>query len=396
MRQKILLVLLVLSLLVFTAGPVFGQDMPEPFCGQLSADDCDILKMSQEAQMDVSSMTSSVDASTTVAGLPGLPADELTFNWVQDTTISLDPEVTQKMMEMQMAGAEAIMENMQDFADLTVEFYKTLGLDAKIDLTMPEEIAQLLSAQSGIKVPEELNLQIVLKDGFAYIGTDGLKFLDPKVTDMGDWIGVDLASAVEMGFAQSMKSTDPAQQQAMMQSMAISSMFTSEEIHKLFDEFVQVERLDDGEVNGADVAVFQNGFDFAGFLASPGFWQLIEDNLDTINAMSETPVSAEELQQARMAITFLGPALLQGLKLEATNSIGTEDYYQYAQNVDFNWDLSGLLQFATTAGALPAGTPTDGLVSLTVDATNADFNDAPEIATPENAQIVPLAGMQAQ
>jgi hypothetical protein len=300
------------------------------------------------------------------------------------------------MMEMQMAGAEAIMENMQDFADLTVEFYKTLGLDAKIDLTMPEEIAQLLSAQSGIKVPEELNLQIVLKDGFAYIGTDGLKFLDPKVTDMGDWIGVDLASAVEMGFAQSMKSTDPAQQQAMMQSMAISSMFTSEEIHKLFDEFVQVERLDDGEVNGADVAVFQNGFDFAGFLASPGFWQLIEDNLDTINAMSETPVSAEELQQARMAITFLGPALLQGLKLEATNSIGTEDYYQYAQNVDFNWDLSGLLQFATTAGALPAGTPTDGLVSLTVDATNADFNDAPEIATPENAQIVPLAGMQAQ
>ena len=189
MRQKILLVLLVLSLLVFTAGPVFGQDMPEPFCGQLSADDCDILKMSQEAQMDVSSMTSSVDASTTVAGLPGLPADELTFNWVQDTTISLDPEVTQKMMEMQMAGAEAIMENMQDFADLTVEFYKTLGLDAKIDLTMPEEIAQLLSAQSGIKVPEELNLQIVLKDGFAYIGTDGLKFLDPKVTDMGDWIG---------------------------------------------------------------------------------------------------------------------------------------------------------------------------------------------------------------
>ena len=154
MRQKILLVLLVLSLLVFTAGPVFAQDMPEPFCGQLSADDCDLLKMSQQAQMDVSSMTSTVDASTTIAGLPGLPADELTFNWVQDTTISLDPEVTQQMMEMQMAGAEAIMENMQDFADLTVEFYKTLGLDAQIDLTMPEEIAQLLSAQSGIEVPE--------------------------------------------------------------------------------------------------------------------------------------------------------------------------------------------------------------------------------------------------
>lgn len=396
MRQKILLVLLVLSLFVFTAGPVLAQDMPEPFCGQLAADDCNILKMSQQAQMDVSSMTSTVDASTTVAGLPGLPADELTFSWVQDTTLSLDPDVTKKMMEMQMAGAESVMENMSDFADVTVQFYKSLGLDMQVDFTMPEEIAQLLSAQSGIQVPEELNLQVVMKDGFAYIATKGLTFIDPKVTDMGDWIGIDLASLVEMGFAQSMNSKDPAQQQAMMESMAISSMLSSDEVRSLFDEFVQVERLDDNAVDGTDVAVFQHGFDFAGFLASPGFWKLIEDNLDTINAMSETPVTAEQLQQARMALTFLGPALLQGLKLQSTNSIGLEDYYQYDQNVDFNWDLSGLLQFATTAGALPAGSPTDGEISLTVDATNADFNDAPEITAPENAMIVPLEAMQAQ
>jgi hypothetical protein len=396
MRQKILLVLLVLSLLVFTAGPVFAQEMPEPFCGQLSAGDCDILKMAQEAQMDVSSYTSSVDASTTVAGLPGLPADELTFSWVQDTTLSLDPEVTQQMMEIQRAGAEAIMENMQDFADLTVQFYESLGLDMQIDFTMPEEIAQILSAQSGIVVPEELILQVIMKDGFAYIATDGLTFIDPNVTDLGDWIGIDLAGAVEMGFAQSLNSQDPAQQQAMMESMAISSMLGSDEVRALLEEFVQVARLDDDEVDGTEVAVFQHGFDFAGFLASPGFWQLIEDNLDTINSMSDTPVTAEQLQQARMAITFLGPALLQGLSLEATSSIGAEDHYQYAQNVDFNWDLSGLLQFAGSTGALPAGGSTDGVISLTIDATNADFNDAPEIETPENAMVVPLEAMQAQ
>jgi hypothetical protein len=396
MRQKILLVLLVLSLLVFTVGPVFAQDMPAPFCGKLSADDCDILKSSQAAQMELSSMTSTVDASTTVAGLPGLPADKLTFNWSQDTTISLDPKITQQMLQMQMAGAASIMKNMKDFADVTVQFYKSLGVDATADVTLPKEIAQLLSTQSGIKVPEKLTVQVIMKDGFAYIATAGLTFIDPKVADMGDWIGIDVASLVEMGFAQSMNTKDPAQQQAMMESMAITSMLSSDQVHSLFDEFVQVERLDDDTVDGTDVAVFQHGFDFAGFLASPGFWQLIEDNLDTINSMSETPITAEQLQQARMAITFLGPALLQGLKLQATDSIGLEDYYQYAQNVDFNWDLSGLLQFAGTTGALPAGTPTDGAISLTVDSSNADFNDAPEIKAPENAMIVPLQAMQAQ
>jgi hypothetical protein len=298
------------------------------------------------------------------------------------------------MMEMQAAGAEAMMENMDDFVAVTVEFYKTLGLDAQIDFVMPEEIAAILSAQAGIAVPEELNLDVILKDGFAYIATEGLAFLDPSLPDQAEWIGVDFASAVEMGFEQSMQAPDAAQQQSMMQSMALGSLLTSDEVHGLFEDFVLVERLDDAEVDGAEVAVFEHGFDFAGFLASPAFWQFINDNLDMINAMSDTPITGQELQQAQMALTFLGPALLQGLQLQSTSSIGAEDYYPYAQTVDFSWDLSGLLQFAATAGALPPGSPTDASVSLEIDATNGDFNDAPEIEAPEDAAIVPLQGMQ--
>jgi hypothetical protein len=396
MRKKVMLVLLLVALMVFSAAPVFAQTMPEPFCGQLSEDDCTLLKESQTAQMGLSSYTSSVDATTTVAGLPGLPADELTFNWTQDATLFLDPDVTSQMMELQSAGPEAIMKNMDDFKTITVDFYKTLGVDATVDFTMPAEIAGILSAQAGMKVPEELNLHVILKDGFAYIATEGLAFLDPSLPDMGEWLGVDLAGAVEMGLDQSMNSSDPAQQQAMMQSLGISSMLNSEQVRSLVEDFVLVNRLDDAQVDDTDVAVFEHGFDFAGFLASPGFWQLIEDNLDTINAMSQTPVTAEELQQARMALTFLGPALLQGLELKATNSIGLEDYYNYAQSVDFNWDLSGLLQMAASTGAIPAGGPTDASVSLLIDATNADFDAAPEIEAPADAIIVPLNGAQAQ
>jgi hypothetical protein len=393
MRKNLLSVLLAVALLLLSTTAAFAQ-LPEPFCGQLSADDCEILTMSQEAQLELSSYTSAVQATTFVGGIPGLPFDELTFSWGQDTIISVDPEVTQAMMALQAGGAEAMMENMEELADTTVEFYRTLGVDAQIDFVMPEEIAALLSAQAGIEVPAELNLDIIMKDGFAYIATAGLAFLDPSLPEQTDWLGIDLASAVEMGFEQSLNTQDAAQQQQMMQSMALSSLLSSEEVRALFEDFVQVERANDDEIDGVEVAVFEHGFDFAGFLASPGFWQFVNDNLEMINQISDTPITAEEVQQAQMALTFLGPALLQGLTFQSTNSIGVDDYFPYAQTVDFNWDLSGLLRFAATAGALPAGSPTDAAIGLQIDAANADFNDAPEIEAPEGATIIPLNAMQ--
>ncbi|RIK42331.1 MAG: hypothetical protein DCC55_09175 [Chloroflexi bacterium] len=391
-----MLVLLLVALLAFPTGSVFAQELPAPFCGQLSEADCDILVMSQEAQLDATSYTSSVDATTTIVGIPGLPAEELVFSWVQDTVIHMDPEIMRRMVELQTQGAEAMMENFEELMELTVELYRTLGVDVMINFTMPAEIADTLAMQSGVDVPEELDFHVILKDGFGYISTEGLEFIDPSLPEMADWIGIDLAGMVEMGVAQSTASQDPAQREAMMQSMAFSSMFSSDEVRDLLEDFVLVERLDDDEVGGTEVAVFETGFDFAGFLASPGFWTLVEENLDTINAMSDTDLTAQELQQARMAITFLGPALLQGLQLSSTASIGLDNYYPYAQMVDFSWDLSDLLSFAATTGALPPGSPTRALISLEIDATSADFDNAPEIEAPEDALVIPLEAMGVQ
>lgn len=396
MRKNALLVLLLVALLAFPTGTLFAQELPEPFCGRLSEADCDILRMSQEAQLDVSSYVSSVDATTTVVGIPGLPADELVFNWVQDTVIHADPEVMRRMIELQTQGAEAMMENFEELMELTVELYRTIGLDVVIDFTMPAEIAEILSLQSGVDVPEELSFHVIMVDGFAYIATEGLDYLDPSLPEVADWIGFDLAGMVEMGVEQSLTAEDPAQQEAMMQSMAFSSMLSSDEVRDLLEDFVIVDRLDDDEVDGTEVAVFETGFDFPGFLASPGFWTLVEENLDTINAMTDTELTAQELQQARMAITFLGPALLQGLQFSSTAAIGLEDYYPYAQMVDFRWDLSGLLTFAATTGALPEGSPTRALIGLEIDAVNADFDAAPEIEAPEDAMIIPLEAMGVQ
>jgi hypothetical protein len=394
MRKNALLILLVIALMAFSAAPAFAQNLPEPFCGDLDEADCAILQAAQDAQLALSSYVSTADATAVIAGIPGLPADELTFEWSQDTVLFLDPELTAAMAELQMQGPEAMLESMEELADLTVQFYETLGVDATVNVTLPAEIASILSAQAGVEVPEDLSLQVIMSDGFAYIATEGLAFLGPQFTDMGDWIGVDLASAVAMGFEQSLNSDDPAQQAQMAQSLGFSAMLSSEEGRALIEDYVIVERLDDDEVDGTEVNVFETSFDFAGFLASPGFWQFITDNLDTINSMSQTPITEEELQQAQMALTFLGPALLEGLEFSTTSSLGAEDALPYAQNVSFNWDLSGLLQFAASTGAVPAGTGTDARISLEIDATNSDFDAAPEITAPEDATIIPLEGME--
>ncbi len=392
MLKKARVLLLVLALLVFATAPAFAQDLPEPFCGNLAAEDCDLLKDAQAAQFEVTSQTSVVDVNATIAGIPGAPAEELTFSYVQDATIFIDPEIALRMLELQQ-DPEALLDNMEEMMDVVVELYRTMDLDLDLSVTLPPEIAAIFSAQAGIEVPEDLAFELVLKDGFGYIATEGLAFADPSIPEIGEWLGIDLAGLIEMGLAEGMSEEMESDPQ-MAQSMALSAAFSSEEVRSLFDPFVVVERTDDSEVDGTEVAVFETSFDFAGFLASPGFWSFVEANLDAINSMGEAQVTAEDLQQARMALTFLGPALLQGLELTTVTSIGVDDGYAYNSTIDFNWDLSDLLAFAASTGAMPVDGASNAFISLAVDSSAADFNEAAEVEAPADAVIVPLEGLE--
>ena len=53
--KKSAVAVLLVFLLLGSAVPAFAQDLPEPFCGQLSEDDCGVLTSSQEAMQEVGS-----------------------------------------------------------------------------------------------------------------------------------------------------------------------------------------------------------------------------------------------------------------------------------------------------------------------------------------------------
>jgi len=116
-------------LLVFSAVPVFAQDLPAPFCGDLSEDDCAILTSSQDAMLAVGSGVYNSEIDFMVAGIPGLPVEEVSFNLLQDATYALDPALTAQLIEMQSMAPEEMTENMEAMFDLLLEVYATMAYD---------------------------------------------------------------------------------------------------------------------------------------------------------------------------------------------------------------------------------------------------------------------------
>lgn len=401
MRKNILMIALLLALFSSTTGSVFAAQQtktPEPFCGTLAKSDCDLLKKSQAANMQVESVVTNVQIDVSVTGIPEMPVDELAFSITEDAVVMTDPELMADMAGLAGMDAAALMEDPEQLTDLLVGFYSTLGLDLALEITMSPEIAELLSADSPVAIPDEITLHVKMKDGFAYVNTEDLAVFEPAIADMGEWLGVDFAGFMEQALAQGAMQ-DPAQMQGMATGMAMGSMFNSEEMRNMFEEYVLVERLKDGKAGTQNTAVFETTFDFAGFVTSEAFWDLVTENLDTINAMSETQITEEELQEAKLALTFLGPALFKDLEFATTQSIGQKDYHVYASTFDLNWDLTSILAFAEAAqsgGALPKrnANAKPAVISLTMETTNSDFNEAPEIEAPENATIIPLEALE--
>jgi hypothetical protein len=398
MHKYLLTGFLVFALVLSTAGAAFAQDLPEPFCGDLSDDDCEIIANAQEAALELSSYTSSAEFDVSVSGIPDLPADELAFQWTQDVNFAVDPDLLANMADFMTMAPEEMMDNQEEMTDVVLDFYQGLSLDADFSLTMPEEIAALLSADSLVEIPEEIAVQVVIVDGFAYVNTEDLAVFEPSLTDMGEWIGIDLVGLMEMGFEQSMAAAqDAPQQQSMMAGFAAGAMFSNEEVRNLVEEFTIVERLDDESFDDEDAAVFSTTFDFGGFVASEGLWDFVEANLDLINQVSEEQITPEQLQEVRMGAAFVGPMLFQTLDFASTQTIGLDTYYPYASELTIDWDLSTIMGFvqAMQGGDTPSGGERpDAEFNLSLSTTNSNFNDAPEIAAPEDAYIVPLEAME--
>ena len=227
--KKSALIIVLVFLLLCSAVPAFAQDLPEPFCGSLSEDDCSVLASSQETMLGVGSGVYNSEINFLLAGVPGLPVEEIAFNVTQDATYAIDPELTAQLAEMQMMSAEEMASNMEEMMNLLLEVYGSLSYEGEMNLTMAEDVAALLSAQANAPIPTEIRLQIRIVDGYGYINLEDLAAFAPEREGLEGWAGIDILSMMKMGLQEGMQQgTMDSSQMGPMAGFGIGNFLNSE------------------------------------------------------------------------------------------------------------------------------------------------------------------------
>lgn len=395
-------VLLFVFLLLCSAVPAFAQDLPEPFCGALSEDDCGVLVSSQEAMQEVGSGVYNSEINFLLSGVPGLPVEEIAFTLTQDATYALDPELSAQLAEMQTMTPEEMAENMEAMVDLLLQVYGTLSYDGVMNLTMPEDMAALISAQAQTTVPEEIQLQFRIVDGYGYLNLEDLAAFAPgNEEQLQGWAGIDLLSIMKAGLQQSMQQgAMDTSQMGPMAGLSIGNLLGSEENRALIEPYISVERQRDETVDDQDAAVFQTTFNMGGFVGSPLFRDLVISQLPTINQLAETNLTEQEVTESLTMLSFVGPMLFTGLDFHTSRTIGLEDLFVYQNDFVFNWDLSslvGVARMVDSDGQMGLSTmlgDTAPVINLEIATDASEHNAAEAITAPEDAQIIPLEALQ--
>ncbi|MBW7881209.1 MAG: hypothetical protein H3C34_01000 [Caldilineaceae bacterium] len=403
MRAKILSLLVVLLLLLSTFSTAFAQ--PEPFCGDLDEADCALIQNAEAAMMDLTSYRSLATYNATVAGLPGLPVDEIVVDLEADAVFSLDESALEAMQELAMVESqEDVAMLMEESPEVFVAFYDGVNFDMSLSAMGNAEVVDLLSQQSGLDVPESLSIGLIMVDGVLYADLTELKPLIPELAGVEGWIGIELvkliAAAVEQGvFAQAAQQMSP---EAMTENMEMSGIDPASVGALLgvqaalanpeaFEQFLSIARVDDAEINGEQAAVFVTSFDIAAFISSPEFVDMVK-MLAASGALGDDAPTEADIEQGLQMVGLMGPMLFQGLKAQNTLAVGLDSNYVLATGSLFSWDLGSLLQMAAMSGALPADMMPTGaaaIIEFSTEVTNSDFDADLTIEEPAGAQVIP-------
>lgn len=398
MRSKLISSVIVLALLLGLFGTALAQQAPAPYCGNLATADCTVLQKSQDAMQKVASYSSKSSFALALSGLPGLPSKETAVSFAIDGTYSAD-EATRSALQSVSGLSQAEMQSLlADKPELLVQIANGWNFDATLKVTLDAALAGLLSAQTGLTVPETISLPVRMVNGVLYYDASELAAFIAGIPS--GWVGVpvgELATrAQKQGlFAQASAAMNPDTLKAAGMSGASGAAFAALQMMlknpEPLRQFVTIKRGDDTTVDGKKAAVFVSTFDWVGFLTSPEFSNVVK-GLASSGALGQNAPSAADIDQGLQMLTMLGPTLFAGIKSEATQTIGLEDNYQYGYKSTFDWDLASLMQMAAMSGSLPAElkpTSSNPKISLGVDVTDTNYSTSPStaIAAPENAQM---------
>lgn len=389
MKRFYTLILILVLMFAFTA-PAFAQDMA---CGDLAAEDCELLYASAEAMADVTSGSQFVGLEAQVLNVPQTPFEELAFDFSLDTSYSYSDEAAAAAMGLQDMDAMALAELYGDPDELSSTVTTILeGTSAAINMTanFSNELAALLTQTPDMAFPESVSLNLVMDGGVVYLDLSTLESLMADsgmgMGGMSGWIGVNILPLVQQSLMQSVE------QQGMMMVPASNTgagpLFTqlaAADPSGTITQFLNIERVDGEEGS----ATFVTSVDWDAFVESPYFEQLIASALMQNAATTGAMPNQAEIDQMVTLGRMFGPALLEGITLELTESIDLESNYLTATDFTFDWDLSDLQALSTMAGGAAIEIEEDAVVYLNVVTENTALNEDVTVEVPADAFVLP-------
>jgi hypothetical protein len=393
MRSKMLGLLVVLALLLGTFGSAFAQDeMPAPYCGDLSEEDCALLNDAQAAMMEVSSYQASATYDVMLAGIPGLPADEVAVNVSVDGAFAMDDAALAAAQMFVGKDQQAIMAALAEDATPLADLISGWDADATLSFDITPELADVLSAQAGLPIPPAASVGLMLVDGVLYADLSEFSSLGAPEGWLGIPVGELLQAQIDAGvFEQAAAQLDPANlDAATATSLGLTNMLVNPQ---QFEQFLTVERSED--VGGA--AVFNSNVDVASFVASPQFAEMLTTLADA-GAFAESGLTAADIEANLPMVGMMAPMIFADLVVGSSVTVDTTDNYVLNSSSEFSWDLGGLLQMAAATGALPPELDASAPIafSFTTSVDNSDFNVEQEIEAPADAMMIPAEAFYAE
>lgn len=368
--RKLILIIAALAMLTLS-GAVFAQDAtPQPFCGNLSSADCQILTQSEAAMKALDSSSFKLNVAVQLSNLPDVPAGM--------GPITIDGSGA-------FSGISAIQTDattmMADYGAFIQNVLAKLNGNFKLTITVPPELMQAADPSA----PNSLTLDVRMVDGVGYLNLDELQ---PLLNDasMKGWYGLDFANLVKALLEQNPNLFDMSNMGAMATGTNPMDYVKQFEDPALLGQFLNITRTDDGS---GDTATFQMTLDFSALMSSSQMQDLMKQEMQA----QGTKLSDQEMQQA----LSMSQAMFQGMTFTITEVINTTDYYLQSINGELNFDMSGIMNSVSAVSATPMPTTTGApTVNVTLSIDYADFNSAPATTAPENPTLLPyqmLLGM---
>lgn len=393
MRSKVFSLLVVLALLLGTFGTAFAQDMAEPFCGDLSADDCAMLQDAQAAMAEVSSYTADGSYQAVIAGIPGLPADEIDVNVNVGGSVAVDEAAAAAAQAVQGKDQMALMNDLAADPQPLVDLVNGMSLDLTLSADMTPELADALSAQAGVAIPASSSVGLILVDGVLYADLSAFADLGAPAGWIGVPVGELVQSAIDTGaFEQAAAQMDPSQLDPGtaavlgMQGMLMGDL-------SQFEQFLTVEKSE----GDAGQAIFTTTFDVTSFVSSPEFSDMLLALADA-GALEGTGLTKADLEANLPMVGMMAPMLFADLLIDSQVTVDTENMLVTNNSSEVSWDLAGLLQMAAMSGALPAEIDASApmAVSFMTSMDYADFDNAPAVEAPADAMMIPVEALMGQ